>query len=191
MRERLTHHEILTIIISSVALIASFSGIFFSHFYASHQLEAVVLQADPAGGDLVYQVAIINSGNRKALITEAWLGLNSGDNELHGSNPFGSIELQSTLPVVIDDKSIVLLTFKGPLSFQKLYKRGGEPDLGSGLEEFDGEETRKIRVTAGFLSMDFKGVVYRADTGVMSAHITTKNVAEWHHDGAKRSLFIK
>ena len=82
-----------------------------------------------------------------------------------------------------------MLTFSGPLSFSKLYARGKAPDKGSGLEEFDGVPTKKIAINAGFKSMDFKGTVYSADAGVLTAHITTKAVAGWGHEGANRSLF--
>jgi hypothetical protein len=187
-----TRREILTILISSVAVFVSFASLYFSHFHVSHKIEAVVLEADPAGGDLIYQVAIINPGNRKALIKSASLQLmNPGEGALHVSNPFSSVRIRQPLPAVIEEASIMLLTFQGPLSFRELYERGSTPDPGSGLEEFNGEPTKKVLVTATFESMDFKGDVYRAETGVMSAHITQSSVAGWYHDGATRSLFVK
>ena len=70
---------IIPAVISSVALLASNAGIYFSHFYVSHGFEAVAFEADPAGGSFSYAVAIINNGNRKVLVTSASLRLVSRD----------------------------------------------------------------------------------------------------------------
>jgi hypothetical protein len=189
--KRLTRKEQLTLLISCVALFVSFVGVYFSHFYVSQKLEVVVLEADLAGGELVYQVAIINPGNRKALIKDASLIVNPGDNILHASNPLRSVKRSTSLPATVEKDSVTLLTWEGPFLFADLYERGVEPEQGSGLETFDGEPTKKVVITASFESMNFRGDIYHANTGVMSAHITTSNVAGWQHDGAKRSLFVK
>ena len=100
---------------------------------------------------------------------------------LYASNPFRDVKLRPALPAILEKESPLLLTFEGPLSLRELYERGSDPDLGSGLAEFDGEPTRRILVTANVESMDFGGDVYHAEIGVMSAHITNSNVVGWGH----------
>jgi hypothetical protein len=184
----MSNKEKVTIFISALALILSGLSLYFGQFYVSERLEVVVMEADPAGGTLVFEVAILNPGNRKALIKSADLILNPGDKVLNASNPLRDVRLKQNVPIVVDAKDIALLRFEGPIRFEELYQYGMAPDAG-GHEEFDGEKTRKIHITATFESLDFRGIVHSAETAVMTAHITRSNVASWRTDGAKRSLF--
>lgn len=180
--------EKVTIYLSVLALVLSGLSLYFGEFHVSDKLEVVVMEADPAGGALVYEVAIINPGNRKAVIKSAGLFLDRDDGTLTTVNPLKDVKLKQALPMLVEAQDIALLRFEGPIRFDELYRYGSAPDAG-GHEEFDGEKTRKIRISAIFESMDFRGIVYHASTGVMTAHITQHNVATWGSDDTKRSLF--
>jgi hypothetical protein len=183
-----TNKDKVTISLSIVALIVSGLGLYYGEFHVSERLEVVVMEADPAGGVLVYEVAVLNPGNRKAVIKSAHLSLDQDGRALSTSDPFKDVQLCQDLPMLVEAEDIALLRFEGPISFNELYQYGTAPDTG-GHEEFNGEKTRKIRIAATFESMDFRGVVYHASTGVLTAHITRSNVASWGSDGSKRSLF--
>jgi hypothetical protein len=183
-----TNKDKVTTFLSVLALTVSGLSLYYGKFYVSDKLEVVVMEADPAGGALVYEVAILNPGTRKAVIKSAHLFLDQGDGILSTSNPLRDVRLKESLPMLVESQDIALLRFEGPIRFDELYQYGTAPDPG-GHEEFDGEKTRKIRIAATFESMDFRGIVYHASTGVLTAHITRSNVANWGTDGAKRSLF--
>ncbi|WP_299741100.1 hypothetical protein [uncultured Roseobacter sp.] len=188
-KPRLKFREYVTLLISVVALTVSLAGFYYSHLRTSLALEAITLEADPAGGVIVYQVAVVNPGNRTALITNARLLQRSAGNVLHASNPLGQVNLSTELPVVLEKNQILVLTFEGPLTLNDMYERGSDPDKGTGLEEFNGEPTRKIWLEATFDAMDFRGVAHTSSAGLLTAHITRREVASWSFDAAKHSIF--
>lgn len=188
-KPRFRFREYLTLLISIVALTVSIAGFYYTHLRTSLALEAITLEADPAGGALFYQLAVVNPGNRKALITEAYLLQRSAAGVLHGSNPLSQISLSTELPVVLEENSILVLTFEGPLPLNDMYERGGDPDEGTGLDEFNGETTRKIWLEATIDAMDFRGVPHTSNAGLLSAHITRSEVAGWSFDTKKHSIF--
>lgn len=183
--------ERITLGISLCALIIAGLSLYFSEFHKLDKLEAVVLEADPLGGILKYQVAILNSGNKPALLKSAQLLLRSPENELSAENPFSAMKLDPALPLVIEKGGIIVLTFTGPMKLSDLYRRGSPPDKLKGFAEFDGEATRKIWIDGYFESMDSTGNIYHVLTGPLVAHITKTKVATWGHDESKQHLFIR
>ena len=187
----MTRKDQISILLSVFALTISFISLYLSPFHVSQKLEAVVLEADISGANLSYEVAIINPGNRRALVTSASIGLDSPEGVLYADNPFKGFEATTDFPLVVGAEDFVVISFNGPVSFDELYGYGGEPDQDSGLEKFNGDPTRKIGVVAFFTSMNFEGKLFHAETDVLSAHITRSNVAGWGSDGVKRSLFVR
>lgn len=187
----MTGNERITRACSVLALAVAGLTLYFSEFHRKDKLEAVVLEADPLGGTIKYQVAILNSGNRPALIKSAQLLVRSPENQLTADDPLSEIKLNPSLPVIVEKGGIIVLTFTGPVKMFHLYQRGGPPDQSKGLAEFDGEATRKVMIDAHFESMDSTGNVYQALTGPLVAHITKTKVAVSDHEGSRRSLFSK
>ena len=187
----LTSNERTTLAISFLALIVAGLTLYFSEFHRTEELEAVVLEADPLGGTIKYQVAILNGGNRPALIKSAKLLVRSPENELSADNPLSEIKLKPSLPMIVEKGGIIVLTFTGPMKLVDLYQRGSPPNQFKGFAEFDGEATRKVMIDAHFESMDSTGNVYQALTGPLVVHITKTKVAISDHEGSRRSLFSK
>ena len=69
----MTFKDKITIVISVVALSVSVLSLYVTQFRATYLAEAVVLRSDALGGTLSYQVAIMNQGTHRVVITDAVL----------------------------------------------------------------------------------------------------------------------
>jgi hypothetical protein len=161
--------------LSLLAVFISALTLYFSEFHTSELLEAVVLEVDPIGGSLDYQVAILNQGNRQAILTSARIAVASNDNVLVASNPFEKVRITPEFPAIIEPEHVLIVRFNGPLDLAELHARGGAPDRG--FEEFDGKPGRKVVLRADFEARDFKGREYSAIIGVATVHLTPATVA--------------
>ncbi|WP_394787355.1 hypothetical protein [Rhodoferax sp.] len=150
----MTNSEKSTLAISACALIVAAFTLYLTEFRRDDRLEAVVLEADPLGGEMMYQVALLNSGNKPALVQSAVLLMRSNANELVADNPLSDIKVRPSLPVVIEKGGILVLTFSGQMKLENMYLRGSLPTQPSENSEFDGEVTRKVMIDAHFQSMD-------------------------------------
>lgn len=173
------------------AFLISIVSFYFTYFYESHKLEVVVIEADPSGSQLDIKVAIINPGNRKALISEAYVLINSGENTLIEHNALDEIKLNNELPLIVEPNSIAVISFEGHLSPEDLYAVGQKPINAGGLEEFNGEATKRVEIAVHFESMDFKGNLLYAKLNPLIVYVTTKDFAGWHVDSGIRYLFEK
>ncbi|BDT65966.1 hypothetical protein os1_01170 [Comamonadaceae bacterium OS-1] len=185
----MTNGEKSTLAISACALIVAAFTLYLTEFRREDRLEAVVLEADPLGGEMMYQVALLNNGNKPALVQSAMLLMRSNANELVADNPLSEIEVRPSLPVVIEKGGILVLTFSGHMKSENMHLRGNLPTQQSKISEFDGEATRKIMIDAHFQPIDSTGQIYHAITDPLIAHITSKKVAISDHQGSQRSIF--
>ena len=184
----MTNNEKTTLLLSIFALLISASTFYMQNMYVSNHLEAIALTVDPAGGIFEYQVAIVNPGNKNAVIKSVNLYVQSDDNVLHASNPLSNVKLLQELPIKINSNDILTMTFIGPIEFIDLFHRGRIPEKGGGYEEFDGEATREIFIGASFESIDYKGNLHEAKANILSAFVTKFNVASWTEGSEKTSL---
>jgi hypothetical protein len=147
-----------------------------------------VFEADPAGAELDFRLALINPGNRAALVT----GLDPALVSMNGSRvsvlTAFDVEPDRRPPLLVQPGEIVTLYFSGTLDLPALFERGAPPAKGS-TQEFDGLPTRHIIFGVAVSSMNSSGVQYEALSGLLSMHITNESVAEWHHDEVKSNLF--
>ncbi len=173
----MTFKDKVALLISVLALLLSGLGFYFSQLRTSSKLEAVVLESDPLGGDASIQIAILNQGTHRVIINRALLHQDTNDGVLKAMNPFEQITMNPELPASLEAKDVLLLRFKGPLLLSSLYERGAAPDVGSGLEIFNGEPTRKISVSVDIHAIDFRGESQVANLSLFTSHITQTSVA--------------
>jgi hypothetical protein len=183
----MTTSERVTIAISMFALLLAGLTLYYSEFRRADELEAVVLDSDPLGGIIDYQVAILNNGNKSALITSARLEIRSKMDELHVDNPLSKVQLNLSLPVLIEKNGILVVKFHGPMNLESMYHRGEVP-VDKSEAEFNGEATRKVFIEARLTAIDSTGETNYAITGPISAVITKSKVAISGH-AAKRARF--
>ena len=146
----MTPSERTTIGFSFLALLVSGLTLYYAEFRQQDEVEVVLLEADPMGGKLTYQVALLNQGNRPAVLKTANMRLKNNTADLVVSNPFSKIDVHPKLPIIVEKGKIVVLTFSGPLSLDELYDRGLPPDNAKGFDEFDGEKTKRVLISAYF-----------------------------------------
>ena len=185
----MTLNDRFTIAISAAALFIASASFYFGEIRKTDNVEAIVLEADPLGGRMLYQVAIVNHGNQSALIKSAKLQLQSPPGELIADDPLKSIKVSPDLPVVVEKDKILVVTFSGDLNLPHLFERGEVGPSSLGVDEFDGQETKEIQIDAVFESMDSSGSVFRAQTGPLKAANTKLKVAASASEGIKRALF--
>src|SRR5258706_611257 len=90
--------------ISVLALLLSSVSLYFAQFQTSYKVEAVVLEADPLGGNLSYQVAILNQGTHRVIIVDAYLHQDTHDTILVAESPFKDVIRTPALPAVVGAK---------------------------------------------------------------------------------------
>ena len=178
----------LSLAISVLALVLSGTSLYFSQFRTSYAIEAVVLNADVLGGHLAYEVAILNQGTNRFIIRDARLRQEKRAKTLAVVSPFKAVVRTPALPTVVAANDVLVLTFKGPLALPQLHDEGDAPDKG-GHEEFDGEPTRKITLSASVEALDFLGRHYQAHVGVKWFHATRTTVASSGDSVPQRAFF--
>ena len=157
------------IMVSAAALILSGISAYFSHFYASYSIEAVILRSEMLGRELDVSLAIINHGTKRVILTKAYIYEKSEYNilnrenpckafelesktprviVLYGEDPYKAVELKPKLPMIIEPNDVAEISFHGQIDLPALYQRGSIPETNDGRSEFNGVPTRFVNICA-------------------------------------------
>ena len=184
----------ISLVMSGFALAISLISVYFQFFFVSYSVKASFLGMEFRENTISMKVAVINGGNRQALITDAYPAIRSsasGGSETHGKREYDFRRVEnsknhSLLPAVMKPGDILLLTFTIPFIPAKYYEEGKSISSHS-FEESDKTE-REIDVGVIFSVVTHKGESKYKQYAASTIYLSQERGYVGHHYGEVQEL---
>lgn len=147
-----TGPEKISLSLSAIAIILAAISIYYQFFHVSQELKVSALNFGFQGNTISTRLALINAGNREALITDIYAVRSAADGTFRGLG--GPVKTPEGVPTVIKPSEILIITVTTDCEPAFFF------DTAEPLESADYDVTRRVRVALGFSFMDSNGVQY-------------------------------